>query len=104
MFAVFSVPSLDTVGTFTDNTAYQNVISNAKIATNKLISAVSTIASGAKAAGPVGAAIAAVAVTANEALSMASTAINMTKNNAISMAASVKSRERLGYIETGYSR
>lgn len=96
--------ALDNVGTFTDNTAYQNVISNAKLVTNKLISGVSSIASGAAYGGPWGAAIAAVAVTAKEALSMASTAINITKNNAISMAAAVKSRERLGYIETGYSR
>lgn len=96
--------ALDNVGTFTDNTSYQNAISNAKLVTNKLISGVSAIASGAAYGGPVGAAISAVAVTANEALSMASTAINMTKNNAISAAAAVKSRERLGYIETGYSR
>ena len=95
---------LDNVGTFTDNTAYQNVISNAKLVTNKLISGVSSIASGAMAGGAWGAAIAAIAVTANEALSMASTAINITKNNAINAAAAVKSRERLGYIETGYSR
>lgn len=96
--------ALDNVGTFTDNTAYQNVISNAKLVTNKLISGISSIASGAAYGGTVGAAIAAVAVIANEALSMASTAINITKNNAISAAAAVKSRERLGYIETGYSR
>lgn len=95
---------LDNVGTFTDNTAYQNAISNAKLATNKLISGVSSIASGAAYGGKWGAAIAAVAVAAKEALSMASTAINMTKNNAISTAAAVRSRERLGYIETGYSR
>lgn len=92
------------IGTFTSNQASQNSIDNVTNVTTDILSAVGTIGSGAAVGGWVGAIIAAVAVTAEKAMEVATASLKMNQENIKRNETSSRIRDRLGYIETGYSR
>lgn len=96
--------SLSNIGTFTSNQAMQNTADNIRMVAGDALSAIGTIGSAAVAGGWVGAAIAAVAVTANKAIEIATASMSISKENMVSDAEAARISDRLGYVETGYSR
>lgn len=100
--AIKSVAS--NIGNFTSNQANQNTIDNISSTIGDIGSGIGSIAAGAAVGGPVGAIAAAALVVGQKALDMSNSALELAKTNKESSAVSQRNSERLGYIETGYSR
>lgn len=92
------------IGTFTSNDAMQNTVDNFANAGKEALTIAGTIGAGAAAGGWVGAVIATVAVTAEKALDVATAGLKLAKENIKRNEDSNRIRDRLGQIETGYSR
>lgn len=96
--------SLSNIGNFTSNQALQNKVDNIRNTAGEALSAIGTIGSAAMAGGWIGAIIAGVAVTANKALEIANASMNISKENMVNNVEAARISDRLGYVETGYSR
>ena len=92
------------IGTFTSNQATQNAVDNISGVITEGLSAVGTIGAGAAAGGIAGAAAAAALVAANKAIEIGTASMKLAKENIIRNEDSNRIRNRLGYIESGYSR
>lgn len=95
---------LSNVGTMTSNQAYQNTVDNATMISGKILGLGLSVGAGVAISGGLGAAVAAVGWTATEALETANRAMNIAKNNQIEIEDANRTRDRLGYIQAGYSR
>jgi hypothetical protein len=96
--------ALSSVGEFTSNQADQNSIDNIGMAVGTVTSAGFSIAAGAAMGGWIGAIVATALNAAKVALDAAKKTMEYDRQTKIEAAQSQRVRDRLGYIETGYSR
>lgn len=94
----------DNIGTFTSNQATQNAVDNISKVASEGLSAVGTVAAAASAGGPWAAVAAVALVTANKAIEIGTSSMRLAKENTKKSEDSNRIRNRLGYIESGYSR
>ena len=92
------------IGTFTSNQATQNAVDNISGVITQGLSTVGTIGAGTAAGGIWGAVAATALVTANKAIEIGTASMKLAKENIIRNEDSNRIRNRLGYIESGYSR
>ena len=94
----------DNIGTFTSNQATQNMVDNVSGIVSEGLSTIGTIGAGAAAGGIAGAVAATALVTAKKAIEIGTASMKLAKENIIRNEESNRIRNRLGYIESGYSR
>lgn len=92
------------IGTFTSNQATQNAVDNASKVVTDSLSTVGTIGAAAAAGGPWAAVAATALVAANKAIEIGTASMKLAKENTKRNEDSNRIRNRLGYIESGYSR
>lgn len=96
--------TIGSVGTLTSNEASANMVDNISNVTGRGIGAIASIAAGAQMGGWVGALIMTAIELANVGISYGKNALDLAKQNATKTEETERTRDRLGYISTGYSR